>query len=239
MEFIGFDPSLREFLHTIKEKNSREWYNSHKEQCKELVYKPFSLLIEDLSKVIYEIDSKILTAPSKCISRIYRDARFSKDKTLYRENVWINFKRATYDDMVLPSFYFEISREGYSYGMGYYNPSPMIMSAFRKHISEEPHKFRAALKSMEKHPILHVEGEIYKKPKLSEIPSEFAAWGYYKSFYVTSGNGNINNSDICLTSELTTELSEAFKALSLLYNFLIETPVPTKSDKLSGNDILL
>lgn len=233
-QFNGFDPTIREFLHTLKENNSREWYNNCKERYKVLVYKPFSLLTEDLTRVIYEIDKDILTKPSKCISRIYRDSRFSKDKTLYRENVWITFSRAIYEDIELPSYYFEINPTGYSYGMGYYMPKPYVMSAFRKHITAEPKKFLNALKVIEKNGKLYIEGDLYKKPKLGEVPCELAKWGYYKNFYVTSNN--IEDFNHCYSSKLVLELEKCFKALAPLYDFIIKTPI----EKINyNNDILL
>ncbi|MBA7681656.1 hypothetical protein ES703_89996 [subsurface metagenome] len=66
------------------------------------------------------IDSEFEVRPmvNKTISRINNDVRFSKAKSLYKEHMWIVFKRTTKEKMDLPGYYFGFGPNGYGTGMG-------------------------------------------------------------------------------------------------------------------------
>ncbi|MDP4094350.1 MAG: DUF2461 domain-containing protein, partial [Bacillota bacterium] len=131
MSFSGFMAEAPKFLFENKMNNSKEWYDSHKDIYKKYVYNPFVELIQELSPVISEIDSRIITVPSKLISRVRRDTRFSKDKSLYRDNVWLAFLRDKSQMSVSPCFWFEINQKGSSYGVGYYGAETSSMAKMR------------------------------------------------------------------------------------------------------------
>lgn len=91
MGFDGFSQEAPRFLLENRMNNSKEWYEEHKHVYRKYVYEPFVELVKELSPAMKEIDSSIITVPSKIISRVRRDTRFTKDKTLYRDNAWIVF----------------------------------------------------------------------------------------------------------------------------------------------------
>jgi hypothetical protein len=91
MSFSGFSDKALRFLLENRMNNSKQWYDSHKDEYKKYVYNPFVELVNELAPAVLQIDSQIITVPSKIISRVRRDTRFTKDKTLYRDNVWIVF----------------------------------------------------------------------------------------------------------------------------------------------------
>ena len=82
------------FLAQNKFNNSREWFRAHKPEYQEYVLAPMAELVNLLAPTIQKIDPLIITEPKvgKAISRIYRDTRFSRDKSLYREVMWIVFE---------------------------------------------------------------------------------------------------------------------------------------------------
>ena len=84
-----------QFLWENRIKNSRDWYTEHKNEFQEFVLVPMIELVEQLQKPLYEIDPLLIVVPKigKSISRVYRDIRFSKDKTLYRDIMWCVFAR--------------------------------------------------------------------------------------------------------------------------------------------------
>ena len=82
MSFNGFSSEALKFLLENRFNNSKEWYDSHKAIYKQYVYNPFVQLVEELAPTMLEIDSQIITVPSKLISRVRRDTRFTKDKSL-------------------------------------------------------------------------------------------------------------------------------------------------------------
>lgn len=75
--------------------NSKSWFEDNKHMYSECVLKPAQSLVSELSDFMLAIDPYLETAPTvgKTISRIYRDTRFSKDKSPFRTNIWITLKR--------------------------------------------------------------------------------------------------------------------------------------------------
>jgi uncharacterized protein (TIGR02453 family) len=115
-----FSPQSLQFLAELKFNNSREWYNENKSTADTTLIQPFRRLNADLAPVILKIDSDMETNPKRTISRLYRDVRFSKDKTLYRDRMWLAYFPQFEDKNNCPSFFFEISPFAYRYGMGFY-----------------------------------------------------------------------------------------------------------------------
>ena len=93
MGFSGFSDKTLRFLLENRMNNSKQWYDSHKDEYKRYVYDPFVELVNELAPAVLQIDSQIITIPSRIISRTRRDTRFTKDKTMYRDNAWIVFAR--------------------------------------------------------------------------------------------------------------------------------------------------
>ena len=129
MEFNGFPRKMLPFLYENRQRNSKEWYEAHKPEYKRLVYAPFASFVETLAPTAAFIDPLIVTQPRYCLCHIYRDTRFTKDKShLYRDNMWITFKRPAKVYPDAPAFYFEITQSGAAWGMGYWASSAANMA---------------------------------------------------------------------------------------------------------------
>ncbi|MEI6521625.1 MAG: DUF2461 domain-containing protein, partial [bacterium] len=124
-----FDKKTINFLQNLKENNDKVWFKENENDYRGFVLEPLQDLVEDLSDTMLDIDDEIETNPAigKTISRIYRDIRFSKDKSPFRSNMWITFKRPIKDWQDYPGFFFEIAPDHYCYGMGFYNASIKTM----------------------------------------------------------------------------------------------------------------
>ena len=103
----------------------------------------FRALVEQLTPEMLKIDKKFETRPAigKTISRIHRDTRFLKDKSLYRSCLWLTFKRPSRDWKEAPAYFFEISPDTYRYGPGYYCTPKHTMDIFREEILNKPEAF--------------------------------------------------------------------------------------------------
>ncbi|MDA8210412.1 MAG: DUF2461 domain-containing protein [Clostridia bacterium] len=89
--FKGFSKSTLDFLKNLKANNNKVWFETHKQDYQEYLLKPLKDLVMDLSSFMLSIDPYLETKPAvnKTISRIYRDTRFSKDKSPYKSTMWI------------------------------------------------------------------------------------------------------------------------------------------------------
>lgn len=222
MQFKGFSPKTTEYLHNVKANNSKAWYEEHREDYKKYVRQPFSDLVEDLTPVIRRIDPDLVTEPSKCLSRIYRDTRFTKDKHLYRDSAWIAFRRPFDNSCDGITFFAEIMSEGARYGMGAFESSPKTMAAMRKYITDDPDKFAECTRPITENGLC-VISEKYKY-----FPSGFTAraeelglnsWYEMKKFFISSP---ILAHEAFFTPDIVTEISEKFKILEPFYKTLCQ-----------------
>ncbi len=150
-----FTPKTLEFLAINRLENSKTWYTEHKNEYIEYVQTPLLQLAAELTPFMLEIDGAFICDPKRngMVSRIYRDARFSRDKSLYRDYMWIKFSRDRHahpDNPHPVEFFFVFSPASYFYGCGYYETPTPVMDQIRKLIlSRDEHflKAQAALKS--------------------------------------------------------------------------------------------
>ncbi|MGE5607319.1 MAG: DUF2461 domain-containing protein [Bacteroidota bacterium] len=220
-QFRGFSPEALQFLRDIKLHNSKTWYEEQKPNYRRLLLIPFQNLVSDLSGFMLNIDPYFITTPAvdKTISRIYRDTRFSKDKSLYRDSMWLTFKRATTDWKEAPAYFFEITPQTYRYGMGFYNAPKTYMDKFRERIAARPDEFLKVVSFLDTSKLITLKGERYQKDRGGDQPEKVRDWFQYKSFYLTSEH-MIDR--VLFRGELVQELKTGFGAMTPLYKYLWE-----------------
>lgn len=219
MSFNGFTAETLKYLIEVKMNNSKEYYEANRDVYKKYVLYPFQELVMSLSECMLDIDPlfEVTPAVNKTISRMYRDTRFSKDKSLYRNNVWITFKRPKRELTDTPEFFFEIFPDWYRYGMGYYSATRDSMDTFREFIDEKPGKFMSAIKSINQD-IFSIEGDRYKRD-IKTMPPLINEWYNRKNLYVVHNCRDINK---VFSPDITYELIDGFKSLAALYRYLCE-----------------
>ena len=87
---MPFSPQTIDFLTMNRLNDSKLWFNEHKDDYRRFVAEPFREFTEKLLPEMQKIDPLI---NSVRISRIYRDARYSRGKSVFRENMWCTFGR--------------------------------------------------------------------------------------------------------------------------------------------------
>ena len=220
-QFKGFTLEAIQFLRDIRFYNSRSWYEEHKPDYRRLLLTPFQNLVGDLSGFMLSIDPQFITTPAvdKTISRIYRDTRFSKDKSLYRDSIWFTFKRPAMDWKEVPVYFFELTPEAYRYGMGFYSAPKQYMDKFRERIKAKPEQFLEVVSFLDRSNSFVVEGERYKKNHGGDLPDQLRDWVQYKSFCIIS-NHQIDR--VLFSEKLVAELMTGFGILAPLYDYLWE-----------------
>lgn len=215
--FRGFTPQTLQFLHDVHEHNSREWFERHKSDYSRVLLEPMRALVTDLSETMLSIDPLLETWPAvnKTISRIHRDTRFSKDKSLYRDRMWITFKRSSPEWKDKPAFFFELTPRSYRYGMGYYAATKETMDRLREWIDEEPEHFRRTVAFYERQQTFVIEGERYKKVLDDSKPEPVLEWYQRKNIYLVC---NREIDDLLFSPELVDEVAAGFEMLSGLYH---------------------
>ena len=136
-----FTPAALTFLRQLRRNNNREWFQPRKGQFDELLRRPMLGVCGQVSDALRSFAVDHVTAPEKAAKRIYRDVRFSKDKTPYKTGVSAIFPRAGLGADGGAVFYFGVSPDGVQVAAGLYNPGPAELAAVRDDIAGDPAGF--------------------------------------------------------------------------------------------------
>ncbi len=134
------------FLTELKSNNNREWFNANKStfQASQVELKTYVKNLEEAMLAHDELE----TGKTK-IFRIYKDVRFSKDKTPYKTSWNISFKRMGAENR--GGYYLQL-QPGNSYiAGGFFGPNPQDLLHIRKHISQDGDFLRDAIAATSKH----------------------------------------------------------------------------------------
>lgn len=135
-----------QFLSKLQKNNNREWFQENKH----LYDAAYSNMV-DFADALYDEmqlhDQIEPTSGKKSLHRIYRDIRFSKDKTPFKRNFSGSFKRAT--EALRGSYYFHIEPGKSFLGGGFWGPNSDDLKLIRSHISAEPDRLREIINSQE------------------------------------------------------------------------------------------
>lgn len=218
--FDGFSRKTLNFLKSLEANNNKTWFQKHRADYEEYILQPLRDLVTDLSDFMLDIDPCFEISPTvnKAISRIYRDTRFSKDKSPFRSTVWITFKNQNKDWTTLVSgYFFELSVNSYRYGMGFYNAAPAIMSRFREMIDENPKEFLKAISFFAKQQTFVLEGEKYKRIIDKSKPKKIQDWYQRKNMYLVC---NRKIDDTLFSDKLVDDLVFGFNMIAPFYRYL-------------------
>ncbi len=166
--FEGFPEDGLKFLKKLKKNNTREWFGKHKSEYEDYVKFPMQCLISTLAPQIHEFAPEIEVHPQRSMFRIYRDTRFSKDKTPYKTHVAAHFS-PTGNKMDGAGLYVHVEPGEVYLGGGYYMPSSDHLRAIRRAIDKRSEEFLAFLGG---HHFKKTFGELVGD-KLSRVPQGF------------------------------------------------------------------
>jgi len=133
-----------EFLVRLKKNNNREWFNAHKEQFLE-EQKRMELFADGLLTDLNRHDLIETPSGKDSLHRIYRDTRFSSDKTPYKTRWHGSFRRAT--KYRRGGYHFNIQPGNSCIAGGFWAPVPADLRRIREDIAFDPAPLKKILKS--------------------------------------------------------------------------------------------
>ena len=216
-----FSRKTLEFLVENRLNDSRDWYMEHKGEYEQFVYEPLRCLVTALTPAMLKIDPEFVVAPSvgRTISRIRRDTRFSHDKSLYRENMWVVFKRGKMHGALIPGIYVDISANGLEYGCGFYHAPPAVMESIRQMILSDSPEFKRAQKAYEKQSVYQMEGDCYRRERFPGQPPAVQQWLNRKTICFSAYSQDF---DLLFSERLPQKLTQDLQQLKPIYDFLKE-----------------
>lgn len=215
-----FSPQTFDFLMENRFMNSKEWFLEHKPVYNEHVLKPLTELAIEMAPSIEMLDPTIVTTPkiNKVLSRIYRDTRYSKDKMLFRESIWLSFKKDKKQFPHYPEFFVVMTPRELMYGCGYYWMMPETVKSMRELIESNHPAWQKALKAYENQDIFTLEGDKYKRSKYPDYPENIRNWLDSKNICCTKTSVDF---DLVFSDKLGQKLCEDLVLMKDVYDFLV------------------
>jgi len=127
------------FLSDVKENNNREWFTENKKNYQEALDQMISFA-DDLLDEMKKHDQIETVSGKKSLFRIYKDVRFSKDKSPYKINLSGSFRRAT--NALRGGYYFHIQPGSSFLAGGFWAPNSQDLKHIREQIAQEPELLR-------------------------------------------------------------------------------------------------
>ncbi len=140
--FPGFPEEGMKFLRALKKNNRREWFQPRKHVYDEQVRAPMLQLVAALNAEMMSFAPAYVREPAEAVYRIYRDTRFSPDKTPYKTHIAAVFTRRGFDRHAGAGFYFSVAPDEIEVAAGVYMPGPEQLRTIRLHLLENHEEFR-------------------------------------------------------------------------------------------------
>ena len=161
-------PDLFAFLRELKENNDRDWFAANKDRYETQVRQSLLRFITDFGLRLAEISPHYIADARPVggsLFRIYRDIRFSKDKTPYKTAAGIQFRHESATrDVHAPGFYLHLEPCNCFAGVGMWRPDSATLARIRDAIVADPARWEAALSDEAFQPAYRLGGESLKRP---------------------------------------------------------------------------
>ena len=217
-----FTPKTLSFLRALKRNNDREWFRARKDQYEQHVRGPMVQLLARLSADFARFAPELVAEPRVSLYRIYRDTRFSSDKTPLKTHVSAHFPSRAFPRSEGAGLYLEIAPQSVWIGGGLYMPSAADLHAIRAHIAATHPKLRRTVRAR---PFRAAVGELGGE-QLSRVPRGYlkdhpaADYLRYRQFLA----GTEYDAAFATSPKFYPELLRVFRAVLPLVRFL-NTPL--------------
>lgn len=212
-----FSANLYRFLRELKKNNNREWFARNKDRYEAVYVQPSLRFIENAGRQLKSISPYLVADPRPfggSLFRIYRDIRFSKDKSPYKTNLAIEFWHKKGSGHSSPGLYMHIQPGENFLGAGVWHPDTSELNKIRRAIASRPDAWRTVLASKP-----HLSGESLKRPPAGFPEDHPLIEDLKRKDFITSVS--FTDKQIVSPSFLTSFL-EAGKKMNPLNKFLAE-----------------
>ena len=148
--FKGFGAATIRFLEDLEDNNNRPWFQENKHRYESDVLEPALAFISAVGPRLAQVSDCFTAIPRRMggsLMRVYRDTRFSRDKTPYKTNIGIQFRHERGKDVHAPGYYLHIETTGCFLGAGMWRPEPAALRAIRERIAVRPEAWRKVVQS--------------------------------------------------------------------------------------------
>ena len=215
--FNGFSPEAFRFLFEIGFNNNTEWFERNRERYKQFVLEPMKQLAAELMPAALAVDPNFNRSLNATVSRIRRDTRFTKDKSPYRNHVWIGYRYPKTRISEGCALWFEITPEGYDYGAGFYSADSSLMERYLKKLLSDPAGFLELAHALESEGFIYA-ADAYKKQHFPNAPKELRSYINVRSFAWEKSFGGVR--ELIEPSNIEARLKHEFELLKPMYTYI-------------------
>ena len=215
-------PALFDFLRELKLNNNRQWFEGNKTRYEQVVKQPLLEFITDFGTFLPEISPHYLAIPKATggsMFRIYRDVRFSKDKSPYKTAAALQFRHEQGKDVHAPGFYLHLEPGSVFAGCGIWHPDTQTANKIRSAIANRPDNWLAAIRDAAFQKTFILEGESLKKPPRGFDADHPLVEDLKRKDFI--GSVELSEQFVC-QDDFLTQYVEMCKAASPLMRFLTE-----------------
>ena len=162
-----FSPAMFRFLRELAANNDREWFAANKARYVAEVQEPALAFVEDVGLRLHEVSRHFVADPRTVggsLFRIYRDTRFSKDKSPYKTHTGIQFRHERARDVHAPGFYLHLEPGTVFLACGVWHPGGETLHAIRTALASHPARWRGIVEGEEFARRFRLGGEALKRP---------------------------------------------------------------------------
>lgn len=134
-----------QFLEQLAANNNREWFKEHKSRYETEVLDVALRFIQSMQDPLADLAPRFVALPTRTggsLMRVYRDTRFSNNKTPYKTNIGIQFRHEQARDVHSPGYYVHISPDRVFVGVGMWRPDSDPLRGIRERIAARPAEWK-------------------------------------------------------------------------------------------------
>jgi uncharacterized protein (TIGR02453 family) len=216
--FPGFSPDALSFLRALKRNNRREWFQPRKEKYEVLIKAPMLEMVAGLNQELARFAPAYMTLPEKAVYRIYRDTRFSPDKTPYKTHIAAIFPHHSAIKREGAVFYLHFTEKELLVFAGVYSPSRDELLAYRTLLQEHYKEFETILSDKALRKLVGgLQGEqLSRMPKGFPVDHPAESLLRQKQWYLES----TVNIGVLTSPRVVPELAKRFEIMAPVVDFL-------------------
>lgn len=218
--FPGFRPQGLQFMHDLKQNNERDWFKPRKAIYDDEMVWPLKCLIAELVREAPRRDIPLSADPKTAIFRIYRDVRFSKDKSPYKTHIGAVLSRSG-EKKAPGGVYIHIEPGSSFITGGFWRPDGRLLGAWRDRIQAYPDNFLTIVRRAEDNGLeAESEDRLKRMPRGTTLDADHPAAEYlkWKSFLVTRRVSDEELQDPALTDTAVNAMQAMLPLLEYGWN---------------------
>lgn len=216
--FTGFSKDAVDFLTEIRLNNNQAFYEANKQRYERVVKAPLAALCQEMNPIIEQIDPRLDTRPSRTMSRIRRDTRFTRDKSPFRDHVWLGWRYPNESRGEAFGLYWGFGPDWLSWGCGSYSTDKPLMDALRLHIRREPDEVRRVFAPLREGFAMH--GEDYKRITVPDDVPEDLRPLYIKKGFAVEQIPSASDWDLLFSGAMSERLAQDLLRLAPLQQLM-------------------